>query len=158
MRDHINSIPRIEHHYGRERSTREYIDGEVSIAEIHRNYREYREKMGKPAAKSDKYADIFETEFNISLFTPKKDQCHICVRYENAEGPDKEKLQSEYDRHQEEKKLSRAERVKYKEEAKNNDSLLAVYDLEAVMPVPTGFSSTFFYKSKLNCLNFTVST
>ncbi|XP_063390030.1 uncharacterized protein LOC134675631 [Cydia fagiglandana] len=38
----------------------------------------------------------------------------------------------------------------------NETNLCAVYDLQAVLQCPTGDTSAFFYKSKLNCLNFTI--
>lgn len=158
VRDHINSIPRIESHYCREDTEREFIDGVLTMAELHRLYCKKRAAEKMIPAKYDKYVEIFNTEFNIGLFVPKKDQCDLCERYKNAEGPEKEAVQKEYDEHQEEKCLIRAEKTEDKKEASQNENVnLAVYDLEAVMPVPMGMSSAFFYKSKLNCFNFTVS-
>lgn len=49
------------------------------------------------------------------------------------------------------------EKAKDKENAGKGEILLAVYDLQAVLPVPMGQTSAFFYKSRLNCFNFTVS-
>lgn len=74
-------------------------------------------------------------------------------------GEDKDKLILEYDIHQREKQLSRNEKSKDIESCNeaNSNTLVAIYDLQAVMPVPLGESSAFFYKSKLNCLNFTVT-
>jgi len=55
--------------------------------------------------------------------------------------------------HRDEKNLSRTEKAK----EMGSKIALATFDLQAVMPVPTGQSSAFFYKSRLNCFNFTVS-
>lgn len=42
--------------------------------------------------------------------------------------------------------------------AENNDNfVVAVYDLQAVLPAPRGNVSVFFYKSKINSYNLTVS-
>lgn len=42
-------------------------------------------------------------------------------------------------------------------QCQNNDNLIvATYDLQAVLPCPVGDSSAFFYKTRLNCYNFTV--
>lgn len=38
----------------------------------------------------------------------------------------------------------------------NEVNICAVYDLQAVMQCPTGDTSSFYYKSKLNCFNFTI--
>ncbi|CAK1600151.1 unnamed protein product [Parnassius mnemosyne] len=126
---------------------------------MHRNYKTQRSSIQKEAATYDVYAKIFNTEFNVSFFIPKKDQCDLCESFKNAVGEDKDKLLPEYNLHQKEKQLSRSEKSKDIEicNEPNSNNLVAIYDLQAVMPVPTGESSAFFYRSKLNCLNFTVS-
>lgn len=42
----------------------------------------------KPATERQ-YTDIFNTEFNIGFFIPKKDQCEICLDYRNSSEVDK---------------------------------------------------------------------
>ncbi|KAB0801044.1 hypothetical protein PPYR_05398 [Photinus pyralis] len=155
IRDHINSIPRIESHYVRSDTSREFIDGGLSIAEMHRHYSEERALANKPTTTYDTYARIFNTEFNIGFFAPKKDQCDLCESYKN--NPNNTEVQKAYEEHQEEKKLSRNEKDQDKSKAKNQDIVLAVYDLQAVLPVPMAQTSIFFYKSRLNCFNFTVT-
>lgn len=88
---------------------------------------------------------------------PKKDQCNQCEAYKNATIEEKTKLEETFSEHQEEKDLSRTEKAADKEKAKKGEIQLAVYDLQAVLPVPIGQTSAFFYKSRLNCFNFTVS-
>lgn len=58
-----------------------------------------------------------------------------------------------YDQHLHEKTLSRIEKQRDKEDA---NAVVAVYDLQAVVQLPKGDVSVFYYKSKLNALNFTV--
>lgn len=155
VRDHINSVPRIESHYTRANTTREFIDGGLTVKELHRNYVSIRGTM--PSASFDIYYRIFNTEFNLSFFAPKKDQCDLCESYKNATGEDQIKLKECYEEHLKQKTLSREEKAKDIELVKENgETIVAIYDLQAVMPVPIGNSSAFFYKSKLNCLNFTV--
>lgn len=43
--DHINSIPRVESHYVRKDTKREFIDGGLTIAEMHRNHCEKRSAL-----------------------------------------------------------------------------------------------------------------
>lgn len=90
----MNSISRIESHYLRANTTREYIDGGLTIAHLHRDYKRLRESENKEAANYDSYFRIFNTEFNISFFVPKKDQCDICEQYKNAVGEAKEKIET----------------------------------------------------------------
>lgn len=100
---------------------------------------------------------IFNEEFNMAFYIPKKDQCEDCVVYNNAGEQDKEKLKTKYEEHLNEKELSRIEKMKDKEEAEEREStIVAVYDLQAVMPCPRGDVSNFYYVSKLNTLNFTI--
>lgn len=159
VRLHIKGIPRVESHYLRAQTSREFIDGGLSIAELHRHYTAERRSNNNTAANYDAYSHVFNTEFNIGFFAPRKDQCDVCEAYNNASIKEKEDLKIDYETHQEEKELSRKEKAKDKEEAEKEGSkiVLAVYDLQAVLPVPTGQTSAFFYKSRLNCYNFTVS-
>ncbi|CAH1183064.1 unnamed protein product [Ceutorhynchus assimilis] len=155
--DHINSIPRIESHYTRKDTKREYIDGGLTIAEMHRNYCERRSASNQQSVTYDYYATIFNTKFNIGFFIPKKDQCDLCETYKNALDKEEIELKHKYEEHLEEKELSRKEKESDKGRAQDGEIALAVYDLQAVLPVPVGQSSAFFYKSRLNCYNFSIS-
>lgn len=155
IRNHINSIPRIESHYTRARSSREFIEGGKSLRDLHRDYVQQCIEKKAPYAKYLIYHQIFNHEFNISFFKPKKDQCGVCATYENASEADKEHLKDEYEIHLSEKELSRVEKQTDKGKIDQN-YVVACFDLQAVMPCPQGDTSTFYYKSKLNVLNFTV--
>ncbi|XP_072388219.1 uncharacterized protein [Diabrotica undecimpunctata] len=108
--DHINSIPRIESHYLRAQTSREYIDGGLNLALMHKLYRERCEKEGREVANIHLYSKIFNTEFNIGFFVPKKDQCSICTVYKNAEC--KDDLKENYEQHIKLKNDSRKEKEK----------------------------------------------
>uniref|UniRef100_A0A2S2NJY1 DUF7869 domain-containing protein n=2 Tax=Schizaphis graminum TaxID=13262 RepID=A0A2S2NJY1_SCHGA len=108
------------------------------------------------------YSRIFNTEFNISFFVPKKDQCSLCESYKNADDIEKVLKDEKYQLHLSEKNLSRIEKENDKQLASNdinrsNILLLACYDLQAVLPTPRGEVSVFYYKSKLSTYNFTIS-
>ncbi|XP_075225323.1 uncharacterized protein LOC142326614 isoform X1 [Lycorma delicatula] len=154
IRAHISLIPKIESHNIRANSDKLYIEGDKTIAVLYWDYKNDCEKAGKPFSTFTMYNTIFNSEFNLSFFTPKKDQCSKCVAFENAENDVKENLQMEYNRHQEEKLLSQQK----KEEDKGKSSNLykvAFFDLQAVLPSTRGEISSFYYKSKLSTYNFT---
>lgn len=153
--DFINSIPRIESHYLRAQTTREFISSEKSLADIYRDYKMMRERDDLPVASSSTFNRIFNTEFNISFFIPKKDLCDLCERYKNSDEIQKPNLSQEYEQHLKEKTLARIE--KENDKNKTDGTITAVYDLQAVLQIPKGQISLFFYKSRINCLNFTVS-
>ena len=149
IHDFINSIPRIESHYLREQSTREYIDGGKSIAGMHRDYVAECKSNNKNYGNLTLFSRIFNEQFNISFFVPKKDQCELCTAYSNAAEDEKDKLQDQYENHLKEKELCREEKKNDKECAEKNDKLVvAVYDLQAVLPAPRGDVSVFFLQIK----------
>ncbi|XP_030766575.1 uncharacterized protein LOC115890475 [Sitophilus oryzae] len=124
---------------------------------MHRDYCERRSASNQPSATYDYYSRIFNTKFNIGFFAPKKDQCDLCESFKNASEDEKKELENKYNEHLEEKNLSREEKEEDKIKAQAGSISLAIYDLQAVLPVPVGQSSAFFYKSRLNCYNFTVT-
>lgn len=157
VRQHINSFHRIESHYLRAQTSREFIDGSLTLTQMYRYYRRDQEENGLQFAKKCTYDTIFNTEFNISFFQPKKDQCSICEAYKNSSEAEKANGQAEYDRHIKNKMKSREEKQKDLAISKEDgDVIVASFDLQAVLPPPCGDISTFFYKCRLNCFNFTI--
>ena len=75
---------------------------------------------GQQVATLRQYRDIFNTEFNISFFKPKKDQCDRCVVYAVATNKEKMELETEYQQHIQNKKIVR--------DLKDYDKLQAVED------------------------------
>lgn len=153
--DFINSIPRIESHYLRAQTTRQFISSDKCLADLYRDYKSIRENNGLPFATVSTFNRIFNTDFNISFFVPKKDQCDIFESYKNANDEEKRKLYHNHEQHLKEKTLTRIEKENDKQ--RTDGTIVAVYDLQAVMQIPKGQVSLFFYKSRINCLNFTIS-
>lgn len=110
IRSFINRIPRVESHYTRSKSTREYIEGNKSIAGIYGDCVQDCATKKVPCGNSTMFHRIFNYEFNISFFSPKKDQCELCTAYQNAQNEEKDTLKVKYSVHLKEKELSRAER------------------------------------------------
>lgn len=153
---HINSIPRIESHYLREQTEREYIDGSKTISDLYRDFKQDQINENKSFGAYSYYLNIFNKRFNIGFFQPKKDQCDLCLSYDNAIGHSKDQIKEAYDLHLKEKQLSREAKKMDKSQIGDNKKLI-IYDLQAVMQAPRGEISSFYYKSKLNSYNFTIS-
>lgn len=157
VKNHINSIPRIESHYLRNQTTREYFEGDLNITTLYRLYKEQCIQSGDNYVKKCIYERVFNSDFNIGFFKPKKDQCSTCETYKNSNEEEKRGLEESYRKHIREKEMSREEKEKdIKEATVNEKKVVAVYDLEAVLPTPCGEISSFYYKSKLATYNFTV--
>lgn len=150
IRAHIDSIPRIESHYLRANTTRQYICGSKTTADIHRDYKQVCLQYNQVAVTYACFNKVFNEKYNISLFVPKKDKCIECTIFDNSTEADREPLQEEHDTHLKEKELARAEKLRDKTETK---TVVAVYDLQAVMQIPKG---VYYYVSKLNAFDFTV--
>ncbi|CAH1171175.1 unnamed protein product [Phaedon cochleariae] len=150
---HIESFPRVNSHYCRSRTNKEYLEGSLNIRIMYRLYIQQCEDSGKDYAKYGTYAHIFNTETNIAFHVPKKDQCYLCENYKNATEESKVNLQEKYDNHLIEKTQSRLEKNR---DVENPNNSVYCYDLQAVLPTPCGDVNAFYYRSKLSTLNFTI--
>ncbi|KAJ8926490.1 hypothetical protein NQ314_021135 [Rhamnusium bicolor] len=155
VRAHIESIPKIESHYTRAHSEKQYIEGVKTITDLYRDYKTQCETEYKPFVTLTMYRYIFNYEFNLAFFVSRKDQCQRCVSYENANNDEKEELETDYLAHQSEKNLSREEKQNDKEKTSESYQV-SCFDLQATLPTPRGDVSSFYYKSKLSTYNCTV--
>lgn len=157
VREFISKIPRTESHYLRAQTSREYIDGSRSLSQIFRDYETGEKEKGAIPVSEASFKRIFYTDFNISQFTPKKDQCALCESVKN-DTLDNDELKENYDEHLYQKELSRISKEIDKMEAHENVSnVVCTFDLQSVLPCPIGNTSNFYYKSKMNCYNFTIT-
>lgn len=156
-REFIRNIPKIESHYVRANTSRVYIDGGRNLSDIYRDYVQSCTEKRERYINYVMFHRMFNTEFNITFFTSKKDACEDCTAYINALDFQKEEMKDRYENHLKEKELSRIEKENDKTEALSKSSLIvAVYDLQATLSCPKGEISTFYYVSKLNSYNFTI--
>lgn len=90
IREHIKSIPRIESHYLRNNSVREYyIDGSKTITDLYKDFKNHQAERGREAGKYCSYYKIFTTQFNIGFHQPKKDLCDLCMTFDNTSAEQK---------------------------------------------------------------------
>nr|CAH7739474.1 unnamed protein product [Callosobruchus chinensis] len=101
------------------------------------------------------YRKIFKTK-DISFFSPKKDQCSLCVCYYEGDESVSNRLKEKFDAHVSEKIAVRE--LKFKKLAEQNENILCgVLDLQQVIYLPISNESAIFYKSRLSNFNFTFS-
>lgn len=156
IKKHINSIPRIESHYLRANTSREFIDGGKTITDLFRDFEQAQLEKNKNAGNYSYYNYVFNNQFNLGFFQPKKDGCDQCLAFENANAEQKQTLLQAFNEHHEEKQLCRKEK-KADRKTVTESRKVVTYDLQAVLQCPRGNSSAFYYKSKLNSYNFTLS-
>ncbi|XP_065650615.1 uncharacterized protein LOC136078746 [Hydra vulgaris] len=78
VRKHIQSIPRIDSHYCRKSTNKEYIQENLNMTILYEKYCEKCVLDNVVPAKKSMYRTIFNTEFNIEVHTLKKDRCDKC--------------------------------------------------------------------------------
>lgn len=148
VRKHIDSFPKVESHYCRSDTRKQYLESTLSISQM---YNLFKEKYPDSVIKDSMYRRIFVTEYNLDFHVPKKDRCDLCEEYKVSV---KEKLpfdESRYENHISAKNKMREDRIK---DAKSDDPVFC-FDLQNVITCPRAEISSFFYYSKLSVYNVT---
>lgn len=80
IRDHIDKIPKMDSHYCRAHTRRQYIEPGLTITKLYEHYvDECNQNTIKPVS-AFMYRQVFCKKFNISEFKPRKDQCQECSK------------------------------------------------------------------------------
>lgn len=123
IKEHISCFPVVESHYIRQDSKREYLEAGLSVSKMYRLYTEWMKE--KPTnstaikyATFRQYNDVFNNDFNLSFFKPKKDLCDECEQYKLASDEEKINLQISYEDHILNKTLARNIKKQIKKELK----------------------------------------
>nr|CAH7729952.1 unnamed protein product [Callosobruchus chinensis] len=148
VHEHIDSFPRVESHYCRKDSTKQYLGSDLNISIMHRLYCEdfCASKNIQPVSRFI-YQKIFhQYEPALDFFIPKKDQCYKCNAYKSA--TDKTLLLEEYESHKKREKDAMLMKKKDKEKL--------LLRKEAILQVHFAGDNQIFYKLKLNVYNFTI--
>lgn len=147
--DHINSFPRIESHYCRAKTKKQYLDPNLTIETM---YDLYAEKTNDPL-KSSYYRYIFCTKFNLDFHQPKSDRCGKCEKYKKAKEHSllTEDMSNVNELHLKLKHDMRDEKSK---DVKGTVATLK-FDMENVQNCPRAKIGPMYCYSKLNVYNLT---
>ena len=144
-------MPKLPSHYCRANTNRLYLQPDIpSFSELFRIYTDYCRTNTLDTVAEKKFRKIVQDE-NMSLFSPKKDQCDICCGHQTGNLDD-----ATYNEHIKKKTEAREEKAKDKENALGEDLIVLTVDLQAVLLAPSLKASAMYYKSKLACHNYTV--
>lgn len=154
IRDHINRFQRVESHYCRKDTTREYLHSDLTLRKM---YTMFIEELGsntdKPCFTS--YRAVFKT-MNLSFHRPKKDQCGLCKTYYEGSQETKLKLQDLFKEHTASKNAIRTIKHSSKDAAKNDPSLSCLcFDLQQVIYLPISNDGAIFYRRRFAVYNLT---
>ncbi|KAG4066740.1 hypothetical protein HA402_012807 [Bradysia odoriphaga] len=152
---HIDRFPRIESHFCRQNTNRDYLSADLTLARMHRMY--CAEQSDEKSMVSYTYYSQMFHDKNLSFHHPKKDQCTLCVSYRTGDQSTKENLHEEYHLHIAEKNAVRKIKEKCKKESiESQEVATPVFDLEQVFTFPMSPESLVFYKRRLTAFNLTV--
>ena len=154
VKQHIESFPKVESHYCRVDTQRDYLDSTLSIKQMYRLYLQSCTTAHKNPVKESFYRNIFSTEYNLHFHVPKKDRCDVCeeVKLRKIENTLSTEKALQYYNHVKEKTATRNEK---ENDRKHQNSPFLVFDLQNVLQCPQAEISNFYYKSKLNVYNLT---
>jgi len=159
VKEHINSFPKMESHYTRKASKKQYLPHDLNIKKMWILYCEKCKGLGHTPVKENVYRKVFCEHFNLSFFKPKKDQCSLCTLYERRKsgGNLSTAFIEQYKQHQLDKTQAREEKSLDKHRAQTDQSIyVATFDLQAVLTTPCSLVSELYYSRKLCCYNLTI--
>jgi len=152
VRQNINSFPRVDPHYTRADTNRQFLGSDLNITRLCVLYEEDCKQKGLQAVKKGVYRQVFCDEYNLSFHQPKKDACLKCQQYENATHEERSSLQDMFDQHI--KRKDQARQAKNEDKARaatnNSDYLAVTADLQSVLITPCGNVSALYYSRKLS--------
>lgn len=155
VRDHINRFPTVESHYCRQNTKKKYLHQGLNLSIM---YRLYLEETAKPV-KFSAYRNIFNYEFNLAFFHPKKDRCDKCMAFEILTNPTKKEVDDQ-NLHVLHKTNAATERTKDREILpivhEQRKSAVGAGDMENVFQVPITNASIAYYSRKFSVLSFTL--
>ncbi|VEN51644.1 unnamed protein product [Callosobruchus maculatus] len=152
LHDFFESLPKLPSHYCRRDTSKMYLEYTFeSMSDLYRVYcSEFCSQRTIIPLGRNVFSKIFKQK-NLSLYTPKKDQCNTCFsfKYGNISTED-------YERHIVNKDKAREAKIIDKSEAEKGTSIVLTMDLQAVKLCPYIPANKTYFKTKLCCHNFTV--
>ncbi|CAH1973639.1 unnamed protein product [Acanthoscelides obtectus] len=125
---HIQLFPRMESHFCRQSTTREYLHPDLTIKKM---YYFYVQEGRQPECSYYTYRSVFKS-LNLSFHHPKKGQCSLCSSYKEGSTETKAKLEDSFAAHIAEKDSVRKKKKDAKESSQENPEVIAsaVFDLQ----------------------------
>lgn len=147
IRDHINSFPRVDGHYCRKNTNKAYFEQGLNLSKMYDLYIEWCLEKQYTPQKKWLYDNIFNNEFNIGFFVPKKDQCDYCEEHKTKTSQFfvlHQEETSNFDKHIQAYTSARNEKQMYKESV-SGKKLVVCFDMQRVLTCPQSSISVFYY-------------
>ncbi|XP_012940161.1 uncharacterized protein LOC106012278 [Aplysia californica] len=150
---HIDRFSRVESHYCRASSSKEYLSPDLTLSKMYDMY--VKENSCNDIPSFHTYRRVFKTK-SLAFHSPKKDQCSLCNSFRKGDEAQKNELREIYNRHEAEKQKVRQLKEDCKKMAQADHSILAGnFDLQQVIYLPISHEDALFYKRRLSNFNLT---
>lgn len=144
VREHINSIPRVESHYCRMRTNKEYFDTTLNFSRLYDLYKDWCNEKNITPVKKSCYRNIFNYEFNIEFLKPKSDRCDVCEEYRILKNSGNLTTEEEkFRKHFKSKEMCKIARDKDRQHTDEKTAVIC-FDMENVFALPRSNVSCFF--------------
>lgn len=151
---HINRFPRVESHYCRKDTTREYLHSDLTKRKMFAMFKQEHERTVIPMISYEFYRKMVKA-MKLSIHKPKKDMCSLCLNYLKGDKDKKAELEERYKTHIEEKTAVREKKKEAKQFA-DSKTVAVVFDLQQTIYMPRCNDCQIFYKRRLSTFNFTI--
>ncbi|XP_072158802.1 uncharacterized protein [Bemisia tabaci] len=147
----FDMLQKLPSHYCRKDTKKLYLEERwKNKTDLYETYKAFAAEQNKSAVSRTFFCQVFH-QLNLSIFSPKKDQCNKCVGHKSGNVS-----QKEWEQHILDKDRARIEKDSDKSRALRKDIICLCMDLQAVKVSPLTNASAMYYKTKLCSHNFTV--
>ncbi|CAG4959985.1 unnamed protein product [Parnassius apollo] len=156
IKEHIACFPCTESHYGRNKTTKKFLNSELNLQVL---YNLYKLKTDAPVSKTI-FKKVFET-MNLSFKKPSVDTCSKCdrinMKLKYASVDQAANLIETFKEHQEAFKAAYEEKKADKQLAQSSEVVAVItFDLQQCLPTPYLQTNVAFYKRQLWTFNLTI--
>lgn len=153
----IRKFPCYYSHYGAKKSGKKFLNPNLNIIRLYREYRIVCEFKKKKAVSEWKFRDVFNTKFNLGFKPKKTDTCRKCDKFNAAiESERTHTLKKELLREQKKNHIQIKERLeeKFKDAVKfvrddSNNAEMFTFDLQRALELPSISTNEAFYRRQL---------
>lgn len=160
----IQKFPCYSSHYAASTSKRKYLNPNLNIKRLYREYAIVCEFRKRKALSEWKFRDIFNTKFNLAFHPKKSDTCRTCdkleaqIQSEKANNSNKADLLQQKKHHLQIVKFTKekfAETIENARDDSNNIEVLT-FDLQRALETPSITTSEAYYRRQLWCYNLCI--